>query len=118
VSDPHNLVRLTGRLVEIAAPRTTPGGVTVRSCKVHHRSCQIEAGLPREVECEVEAVALGLEAHMVGRAGIGTELVLTGFLARKTLRSAKLVMHVTKIEFVEGKENGIQTEQDGHQAQG
>lgn len=118
MSDPDNLLRLTGRLVEIAAPRTTPAGVMVRTCKVQHRSRQIEAGLPREVECEIEAVALGQEAHLVGQAGIGTELRLTGFLARKSLRSAKLVMHVTQIEFVEGNENGIQTEQDGQQAQG
>lgn len=109
MSDPHNLLRLSGRLVEIAATRTTPAGVAVRSCRVHHHSRQIEAGVVREVECEIEAVALGQQAHLVGQADIGTELMLTGFLARKSLHSAKLVMHVTQIEFVEGIENGIQT---------
>ena len=118
MSDPYNLLRLSGRLVEIAAPRTTPAGLMVRLCKVHHSSRQTEAGLPRDVECEIEAVALGQQAHLLGQAAMGTELVLTGFLARKSLRSAKLVMHVTQIEFVEGNENGIQTEQDGQQAQG
>ena len=118
MSDQRNLLRFSGRLVEIAASRTTPAGLMVRSCKVHHQSRQIEAGLPREVECEIEAVALGQEAHLIGQAGIGTELMLTGFLIRKSLRSAKLVMHVTQIEFVEGTENGIQTEQDSKQAQG
>ncbi|MBK8336444.1 MAG: primosomal replication protein N [Sterolibacteriaceae bacterium] len=118
MSDPDNLLRLAGRLVEVAAPRTTPAGVMVRSCKLFHRSRQFEAGLARDVECEIEALALGQQAHLVGQAGMGTELVFTGFLARKSLRSAKLVMHVTQIEFVEGNENGIQIEQDGQQAQG
>ncbi|MGB7991481.1 MAG: primosomal replication protein N [Candidatus Methylophosphatis roskildensis] len=118
MSDLNNLLRLSGRLVEFAAPRTTPAGVMVRICKLHHHSRQIEAGLPREVECEIEAVALGQQAHLVAQAALGTELLLTGFLARKSLRSARLVMHITQIEFVEGTENGIQIEQDGHQAQG
>jgi primosomal replication protein N len=118
VSDPANLLRLAGRLVEVAAARTTPAGVTVRSCKLHHRSRQMEAGLARDVVCEIEAVALGQQAQLVGLAGMGAELLVTGFLARKSLRSAKLVMHVTQIEFVEGTENGIQIEQDGQQAQG
>lgn len=107
MSDPDNLLRLTGRLVEIAAPRTTPAGLPVRNCKLHHVSRQIEAGQSRDVECEIDAVALGQPAHLVGQAGLGTQLRLTGFLARKSLRSAKLVMHVTQIEFVEGNQDGI-----------
>ena len=118
MSDPENLVRLTGRLVEIAAPRMTPAGMPVRHCRIHHRSQQVEADRPRDVECEIEAVALGQVAHLMAQAGLGTELRLTGFLARKSLRSAKLVLHVTQMEFVEGNRNGIQTEQDGQQAQG
>lgn len=118
MSDPDNLVQLTGRLVEIAALRSTPAGVPVRACKVHHVSCQIEAGHCRQVECEISAVALGQTAHLVGQAGLGTQLRLTGFLARNSLRSAKLVLHVTQVEFLEGNQNGIQTKQDGQQAQG
>lgn len=118
MSDPENLLRLTGRLVEIAAPRTTPAGVPARNCKLLHQSRQIEAGYPREVECEIEVVALGQAAHLIAQAGLGTQMRLTGFLARKSLRSARLVMHVTQMEFVEGNRDGIQTEQDGQQAQG
>ncbi|HMV52644.1 MAG TPA: primosomal replication protein N [Rhodocyclaceae bacterium] len=118
MSDPDNQLRLTGRLVEIAAPRMTPAGVPARNCKLHHQSRQIEAGHPREVECEIEAVALGQVAHLIAQAGLGTQLRLTGFLARKSLRSARLVMHITQMEFVEGNRDGIQTEQDGQQAQG
>lgn len=104
----ENQVRLTAQLAEISALRTTPAGVPVRSFMLMHRSKQIEAGLPREVECEVEAMSLGQTAHLIGQAPIGAQLLLTGFLARKSLRSAKLVLHVNTIEFVEGNENGIQ----------
>lgn len=110
MSAPENLLVVTGSLIELSGTRTTPAGVAVRSFRLAHRSQQIEAGLPREVECEIEAVGLGQVANLVGRAPIGTQLRLTGFLARKSLRSAKTVMHVTEIEFLEGTQNGIQAE--------
>lgn len=107
MNDPDNLLRITGQLVELAAPRTTPAGVPARTCKLHHVSRQIEADRDRDVDCEIDAVVLGQQAHLLGQARLGTKLRLTGFLARKSLRSAKLVMHVTEIEFVEGNQDGI-----------
>jgi len=43
-------------------------------------------------------------------AQVGSMLELTGFLAAKSIKGRNLVLHVTKIEFLEGYENGIQTE--------
>ena len=71
--------------------------------RVHHRSRQIENGLPRDVECEIEALAIGSVAEMLKAAGMDHRVRLEGFLAQKSLRNLKPVLHVEKIEFLEGQ---------------
>lgn len=115
MGEPQNEFRLTGRIVEAAALRYTPAGVPVIEFRIEHASRQTEAGVVREVECEMTAVALGPNAGLLARAGVGGQVKLTGFVAHKSLRNRKPVLHVNTIEFVEGNENGVQT-QDGSQA--
>lgn len=98
---------LTGQLIEIAALRHTPAGVPVLNFRIRHRSQQSEAGLPRDVEIEIQAVALGTTANLLVGTQAGTQVSLTGFLAAKSLRSAQPVLHVNEIEFLEGTKNGI-----------
>ncbi|MFA9949329.1 primosomal replication protein N [Dentiradicibacter hellwigii] len=97
---------MTGILVERRNLRFTPAGTPVVECLVKHVSEQVEAGVQRQVECEVPAIALGECANWLQAAAPGTELRLTGFIAAKSRQSRQLRLHITKIEFVEGKQNG------------
>ena len=97
-----NRVELTGVLIERKALRYTPAGVPVMECVIGHQSEQIEAGSPRRVECEIQAIGLGETARWLQAATPGVRLHLTGFMAAKSQNSKQLRLHVTTIEFVEG----------------
>ena len=86
--------------------RYTPAGVPVTECVVSHVSEQMEAGSPRRVEYEIQAVGLGETSNWLQAAAPGTMVRMTGFLAAKSQKSRQLRLHVTKIEFVEGNQNG------------
>ncbi len=75
--------------------------------RIGHTSEQMEADLPRKVEVELAAVALGKMAMLLKGAQIGEQILTTGFLAAKSAESKQLVLHVNTIEFVEGMNHGI-----------
>ncbi len=110
-AEPLNEVRLAGQLVERASLRYTPVGIPVLGFRLAHRSAQIEAGHPRKVECEVAAVVMGPMAKLLAAAPMGAGLAVTGFLAARSRASRSTVLHVNRIEFVEGNANGIQAEE-------
>ena len=103
MSAPQNRLTITGSIIELAQLRHTPAGLPVLQFRVAHASEQIEAGLPRRVECELQAVALGPNAHLMQGARPGDQVELTGFLAARSARSKQPVLHVERIEFMEGK---------------
>ena len=72
--------------------------------KLRHESEQSEAGNPRKVEAEIGGIAFDAQARLLAGAKLNMGLKLQGFLAAKSKRSSKLVLHVTNIEFVEGQE--------------
>lgn len=63
--------------------------------------------MSRKVECEMNCVSMGVVAGLVGAAALGAGLVVTGFVAAKSLKNRTPVLHVKSIEFQEGIENGI-----------
>jgi primosomal replication protein N len=67
---------------------------------------QVEAEMPRQVICEVHVLGLGEIARWLLAAPLGGEVKLIGFIAAKSRQSKSLVLHVQKIEFLEGIENG------------
>lgn len=85
----------------------TPAGVPVLGFRIRHRSRQVEAGLPRDVEVEIQAKAMGQVASLLADAKLGFYVRVTGFLAQKSARSRQPVFHVNTIEFVEGMKNGF-----------
>jgi hypothetical protein len=54
------------------------------------------------VQAEISGIAFETQARLLAGANLDTQLKLRGFLAAKSKRSKKLVLHVTDIEFVEG----------------
>jgi primosomal replication protein N len=89
-----NEIRLDGVLVERAALRFTPAGVPVVEAQIRHRSEVTEAAAPRTLEFVVSAIALGPVAVELEREPLGAQLQVWGFLAPRSRRSGRLVLHV------------------------
>ena len=68
--------------------------------RISHLSRQIEAGRPRQVECEVSVVALAQMAETIVGIAPGTKVRLTGFLAKKSRMSSQLVLHVNTLDLI------------------
>ncbi|OIQ98543.1 primosomal replication protein n [mine drainage metagenome] len=92
-----NKLVLQAEVVQIEPLRYTPAGIPLLSVVLRHVSEQVEAGMKRKVECEVNAVALG-DLALKGLLSIGTHIQATGFLAKRSLKSTQLVMHINHIE--------------------
>lgn len=86
--------------------RYTPGGVPVSEGVLQHTSELIEAGVKRQVNCEISLLALGQAAQWLQATPLGNQINAVGFLSAKSRNSRTLVMHVNTIEFLEGIENG------------
>ena len=54
------------------------------------------------MSAELSAVAFEAQARLVAARPLGSGLKLEGFLAARTRRSKRLVLHVTNMEFIEG----------------
>ncbi|HEY9277199.1 MAG TPA: primosomal replication protein N [Methylotenera sp.] len=93
-----NKLVLQAEVVQIEPLRYTPAGIPLLSVILRHASEQIEAGMKRKVECEVNAVILG-DLALKGLK-TGAQIIAQGFLARRSLKSTQLVMHINNIEYV------------------
>ena len=54
-----NRLQLTASVVEREPVRYTPAGVPIASCTLHHRTEVVEAGIARQIELTMPAVAAG-----------------------------------------------------------
>ena len=55
------------------------------------------------MQAEISAIAFETQAKLLAGRPLGSEVKLQGFLAAKSRRSKKLLLHVTNIEFKEGE---------------
>jgi primosomal replication protein N len=101
-----NAVCLIGQVAEIEPLRHTPAGLPLLQFRLAHKSLQVEAGYKRQVECEVNCVALGEAATRLSRVQPGTEVRVTGFLNRKNRMSAQLVLHANSTEILKETNDG------------
>jgi primosomal replication protein N len=106
----RNCLQFDGVITELAVLRQTPAGVPVIELKLNHSSQQPEAGITRQVNCELNAVILGPLAAQLASAQLGQAVTVQGFLAAKNHRNQTPVLHINQIEFVEGMHHGFQTE--------
>lgn len=94
-----NQLVLQAEVVRIEPLRYTPAGIPLLSVVLQHVSEQVEAGMKRKVECEINAVVLGNLA-LNSLLSIGQHIRATGFLAKRSLKSTQLVMHINHIEHI------------------
>jgi len=89
---------LSGVVISLEPIRYTPAGIPLLSFVLQHASEQVEAGLKRKVECEVNAVALGdIAKHNIQ---LGANIKAKGFLAKRSAKSTQLVLHIEKLEVI------------------
>ena len=96
-----NSVSLAGEVTEVAALRYTPAGIPLQSFTVKHVSQRSEAGMQRQVECEVPAVAMAKVAEQARNLKCGSHVRVEGFLAKRSLNSRQLVLHINILEIIE-----------------
>ena len=92
-----NRLVISGQLTDLDSLRYTPAGLERIEMRIRHASMQQEAGAPRQVQCEIAALALGEAAKQAARLQIGQQVTAEGFLAQRSLRSSQLVLHIEKI---------------------
>lgn len=97
-----NDVALSGEITAIEPLRYTPAGIPLLSFRLVHRSRQTEAGLKRQVECELGGVAMAEVAVSMSRLKPGQSVQVTGFLNRKNRMSQQLILHATEAREIKG----------------
>lgn len=80
--------------------RYTPAGLPLLSFMVRHVSEQIEAGIKRKVECELSVLAIGDMAKKAGPIQLASQIKMAGFLARRSLKSTQLVLHLNALGII------------------
>ena len=97
-----NYIRIHARVVGKSALRYTPAGIAVLESDFMHEGSVLEAGLERKLAFEFSTVSLAVVAQALDREALGAPLLLTGFIAPRSRRSSRLVIHVTEFEtFIE-----------------
>jgi primosomal replication protein N len=89
-----NQLQFVATISERDVLRYTPAGVPIVSATLSHSSQQVEAGVERLVEFEMNALAAGEISGRFARAELGAAHQFTGFVARKNRSSKALVFHI------------------------
>lgn len=93
-----NKLAISGQVTQLEPLRYTPAGLPLLSFVISHVSEDVEAGLKRKVECELNAVAMGDLA--TSNIQLGTKLNVLGFLAKRSAKSTQLVLHIKNVELI------------------
>lgn len=93
-----NLLVIDGEVVQIETLRYTPAGIPLLSFVLRHLSDQVEAGMQRRVECDVNALVMGPLAKRSQSIKVGEFYKASGFLAKRSLKSTQLVMHINILD--------------------
>ena len=95
-----NRLVVSGEVVQIDPLRYTPAGLPLLGFVVRHQSEQVEADMPRKVECEVSVIAIGKIAEQAKAIQMASQVKLAGFLAKRSLKSPQLVLHLNAFEII------------------
>lgn len=96
-----NCLIIAGQVAGAGELRTSPAGVPIGRFLLEHHSEQIEASVPRQVQCRIPVVACGAPlAQRAGRLPIGTRVRVEGFVGRANYREGeyRLVLHAARID--------------------
>lgn len=95
-----NRLEIDGEIVALDQLRYTPAGIPILTITFRHTSIQDEAGMKRQAECEIQAVAMAELAKQAQSLSIGEKIKVAGFLARKSLKNDRLMLHINALQTV------------------
>ena len=85
-------------MISLEVLRHTPAGIPLLTFTVHHVSIQNEARMKRQAECDVPVMAMADLAKKAAELKVGDQVKVAGFLAKKSLRNDRLVLHLNELE--------------------
>ncbi len=91
---------ICGKIIKLGILRYTPAGIAVIEFTVNHVSHQVEAGVVRQIKCEILAIALGQIALTVAELKVDNKVKLMGFLNRKSHMNQQLVLHTNQVVLI------------------
>lgn len=98
----HNTITLSGIILEISDIRLTPAGIPHQKFLLEHRSRQVEANHPREVQCRLPVEMRGdLVRRVQSLVRVGERVIATGFIDRsgyKDEAATRFVLHAQTIQ--------------------
>lgn len=89
---------IDGELVELDDLRYTPAGLARVGLKIRHTSTQQEAGIARQIQCDIPAISLDAVALKASKLLLGQQVRVEGFLAQRSLRNSQLILHIDNIK--------------------
>jgi primosomal replication protein N len=93
-----NQLRIHAKAVAKSALRYTPAGVAVLEASFEHQGNVKEAAAERSLAFEFSAIALGAVALALDREPLGRSMMLEGFIAPRSRRTTRLLVHITEYE--------------------
>ena len=93
-----NRLQLTASVVERQAVRYTPAGVPITGATLQYSGQVAEAGVARQVELTIEALAAGEASAALAGCEMGEFKLFSGFLAKKHRNARTLVFHITALQ--------------------
>lgn len=96
----RNQITVGGIITNLTSPRYTPAGIMVTEFRLNHQSNQQEADIQRNIELELEVIAMAKMAEKVICAGLEKNVEITGFIAKKHRLSNQLVLHVCDVKII------------------
>ena len=97
----ENRLVISGVVGNEPETRYSPAGIAIARFTLKHQSQQDEAGMKRQVICNIGVVASGNALQqMVQQLNTGVGIRVTGFLARANNRQGenRLILHAEQIE--------------------
>lgn len=96
-----NQLQVIASLAERDVLRYTPAGIPIVTARLQHQSEQTEAGIKRQVEFDIAAMAAGEISGRLNKASLGANFRFTGFLARRNRNSKSVVFHIVDFDPVD-----------------
>jgi primosomal replication protein N len=98
-----NRLLIEGLVGNSPETRHSPAGIPIARFTLKHQSLQSEAGMKRQVVCNIGVIASGETLQpLVQQLQIGEGIRVSGFLARANNRQGenRLILHAERIERV------------------
>jgi primosomal replication protein N len=96
-----NRLTFSGNLIERDSLRLTPAGIPVITGRLRHVGEAVEAGVTRQLDFEIDIMGIGDIAKQLQRCALGDRLDIVGFIAPKSKRSSRWVLHIQTLTIEE-----------------